>query len=372
MSKRDYYDVLGVSKSADTQEIKRAYRKLAKKYHPDASSEDNAEEKFKEVQEAYEVLSDSSKRSQYDNYGHDAFNQNGGFGGGFNGQGFDGFGDVFGDLFGSMFGGGRSSRNSNRPTQGSDRLMSVTIDFMEAVHGCEKSIKIPFEEECDHCHGTGAESSSDISTCSTCNGSGTITEQVRTPLGMMMNQKVCPTCNGTGKQIKNKCHKCHGAGYNSKNIVVDLKVPEGINDGQQLRVAGKGERGRNGGPYGDLYVEFNVKRHSHFIRENDDIYLTIPISAIDATLGLKELVPTVHGDVEFSIPAGSQPKTKFRLKNKGVKNIRTGHYGHQYVIIDVVINSKLSKEQQDLYEKLKEIDSKSESLFDKIRNKFKN
>ncbi|MDL2211628.1 molecular chaperone DnaJ [Erysipelotrichaceae bacterium OttesenSCG-928-M19] len=370
MAKRDYYEVLGVSKNADASEIKKAYRKQAKKYHPDANDSPDAEEKFKEIQEAYEVLGDPNKKATYDQFGHSAFDQNG-QAGGF--SGFGGFDDLS-DIFGSFFGGGFGSRQSraNAPIQGDDKFLVLTISFMEAAHGVEKEISISYDEECDHCHGSGAESSSDISTCSTCGGTGVVNEQVRTAFGTMMQQKVCPTCHGTGKIIENKCHKCHGAGSINKKIKVDLKVPAGINTGQQLRVSGKGERGRNGGPYGDLYVEINIKKHDYFTRDGNDVYLTIPISFSDAALGCKVDVPTVHGDVELNIPEGTQAKTKFRLKNKGIKDIRTKGYGHQYVITDVVTPTKLSKEEKDLFKKLQEHDNKDgSSIFDKFKSKIK-
>ncbi|WP_423364492.1 molecular chaperone DnaJ [Mycoplasma sp. P36-A1] len=377
MAKRDYYEVLGISKNADASEIKKAYRKMAKKYHPDANDSPDAEEKFKEIQEAYEVLGDEQKRETYDQYGHSAFDQNGNQGGfgGFSGQGF-GFDDLS-DIFGSFFGGGFGSRSSqssaSRPSQGENKFVVLTIDFLEAVHGTNKEIEISFDEECPHCHGSGAETPEDITTCHTCHGSGVVQEQVRTAFGTMLNQKVCPTCHGTGKEIKNKCHVCHGSGSLTKKIKVEIKVPAGINSGQQLRVAGKGERGQNGGPYGDLYVEINIRKHDMFTRDGKDIYLTIPISFADAALGTKVDVPTVHGDVEFTIPEGTQPKTKFRLKNKGVKDIRGNSYGHQYVTVDVVTPTKLSKEEKDLIRQLKDLESnKGGSLFDKFIKKFKN
>lgn len=372
MAKRDYYDVLGISKNADATEIKKAYRKQAKKYHPDANDNPDAEEKFKEIQEAYEVLGDTNKKSTYDRHGHAAFDQNGQAGGFGGAQGFGGFEDLS-DIFGSFFGGGFNSRQSqaNAPMQGEDKFIAITISFLEAAHGVEKEIEILFDEECDHCHGSGAESSADIKTCSTCNGSGVINEQVRTAFGTMMNQRVCPTCHGSGKTITNKCHKCHGAGSIKKKIKVDIKVPAGINSGQQLRVSGKGERGHNGGPYGDLYVEINIKKHDFFTREGNDVYLTIPISFSDAALGTKVDVPTVHGDVELNIPEGTQAKTKFRLKGKGIKDIRGRGHGHQYVIADIITPTKITKEDRALFEKLRETENKGgQSIFGKFRKKW--
>lgn len=376
MAKRDYYDVLGVSKNADASEIKKAYRKQAKKYHPDANDDPDAEEKFKEIQEAYEVLGDESKKATYDQYGHAAFDQNGGAGGfgGFSGTGFGGFDDLS-DIFGSFFGGGfGSSRQSraNAPVQGDDKFLVLTIDFLEAAHGCEKEIEIMFDEECDHCHGTGAETPNDIHTCPTCGGTGIVNEQIRTAFGAMMQQKVCPTCHGTGKEITKKCHKCNGQGSIKKKIKVDLKVPSGINTGQQLRVSGKGERGTNGGPYGDLYVEINIRPHEFFTRDGKDVYLNVPISFSDAALGRKIDVPTVHGEVALTIPEGTQAKTKFRLKNKGIKDIRSKNYGNQYVVVDVVTPSKISREEKELFKKLREVETKDgSSLFDKFKKKMK-
>lgn len=374
MAKRDYYEVLGISKNADASEIKKAYRKQAKKYHPDANDSEDAEEKFKEIQEAYEVLGDPSKKATYDQYGHAAFDQNGqqgGFGGYSSSGGFGGFDDLS-DIFGSFFGGfGSRSAQRSAPMQGNDKFTILTIDFLEAAHGTTKDIEIMFDEECPHCHGSGAESDADIQTCSTCQGSGIVNEQVRTAFGTMMNQRVCPTCQGSGKTITNKCHVCNGNGSKNKKIKVELKIPTGINSGQQLRVSQKGERGINGGPYGDLYVEINIRKHKYFTRDGNDVYLEIPISFSDAALGTKVDVPTVHGDVELTIPEGTQAKTKFRLKNKGIKDIRSKNYGNQYVVVDVETPSNLNKEQKDLFKKLKEIEKNSgESIFDKFKNKM--
>lgn len=374
MAKKDYYEVLGVSKDASTADIKKAYRKLAKKYHPDTNSDADAEEKFKEVQEAYDVLNDADKKAQYDQFGHAAFDQAGGGGfGGFS-SGFGGFDDIS-DIFGSFFSGGgfgsQSRSNANSPIPGDDKFMAIEIDFMDAVHGTNKEIEIMFDETCDHCHGSGAENPDDIKTCPTCHGSGSVNSQVRTAFGTMMREQVCPECHGSGKIISEKCHKCHGKGSISKRVKVDLKIPEGINNGQQLRVQGKGERGHNGGPYGDLYVEIRIKNNTEFKREGNDIYLNLPLSFSDVALGLKVSVPTIHGDVDMNIPAGSQPKSKLRLKNKGVKDIRTGVYGHQYVILDVKTPTKLSNDQKELFEKLQKLDNKEEktSFFSKFKRK---
>ncbi|MGL4382790.1 MAG: DnaJ C-terminal domain-containing protein, partial [Bacilli bacterium] len=293
----------------------------------------------------------------------------GGFGG-FSG-GFD-FDDL-GDIFGSFFGGGQSrASRANAARQGEDKFMSLTIDFLEAAHGVEKEISIMHDEECDVCHGSGAKSKSDIETCSTCGGSGIVNEQVRTPFGISMNQRVCPTCGGKGKTIKHKCEKCHGKGTINKKIVVDLKIPAGINTGQQLRVSGKGHAGINGGPYGDLYVEIRIKKHEYFVREGLDVYLEVPISYSDAALGTKINVPTIHGDVDLIIPEGSQSQTKFRMKNKGIKNLRGTNFGNQYVVIKVVTPTKLSKQEKALLVQLQELEAENgKSFIDRIKSKFK-
>lgn len=364
--KKDYYEVLGVSESATDDEIKRAYRKLAKKYHPDVNKDPGAEDSFKEVQEAYEVLSDSSKRANYDRFGHSAFDQNGGFGaGGFSG----GFEDIFSSFFGGGFGGGGSSFNQNAPRKGQDRFMSMKIDFMEAIFGVEKTVTLNVDEECNSCHGSGAFSKSDVKTCSRCNGSGQVVQQERTPFGVFQTQGTCPDCHGTGKQITKHCQECKGAGYINKRVNVDIKVPEGIFSGQQLRVSGKGERGINGGPNGDLLIEIIVGTHKHFRREGNNIHISVPLSIIDATLGTEIDVPTVHGDVKLSIPAGTQPNTKFRLREKGSKDLRTGRYGDQYVEVKLEVPTKLSKSEREIFEKLKE--TKGDSVFERFKKAFK-
>ena len=366
MEKRDYYEVLGLSKGASEAEIKKAYRSLAKKYHPDVNKEAGAEEKFKEINEAYEVLSDPQKKANYDQFGHAGMDGAfGGGAGGFSGAGFDDFSDIFG----SFFGGGTSSRRqSTGPRKGNDRFMQMRIDFMDAVFGKSEEITLEVDEQCSECLGSGARSKDDIQSCSRCNGTGQI-QQSRTPFGVFMTNSICPECNGTGKQIKNKCPKCHGRGYEHKRVKLEIKIPAGIQSGQQIRVANKGERGTNGGPNGDLYIEINVNRHPNFVRDGNDIRISVPISAVDATLGCTVDVPTVYGDVELTIPAGTQHGTQFRLRGKGVKAPRGGQ-GDQYVEVKVEIPTKLSREEKEYYEKLKNSKT-SESPFDKFKKAFK-
>ena len=370
--KRDYYEVLGVSKQASPDEIKRAYRKKAKKYHPDINKDPGAEEKFKEIQEAYEVLSDPNKKATYDRFGHAAFEQGAGNGGagGFGGFGFE---DVdLGDIFGSFFGGGgRSRQRNNGPRRGDDHLMGLNIEFMEAVHGVKKDIKVTYDAPCSHCNGTGAKDPNDVQTCSRCGGRGTIQQQQRSPFGTFVSETTCPDCNGTGKVVRNKCSHCHGKGYETKTVTVELDIPAGIDSNQRLRVSGKGGRGSNGGSNGDLYVEIQVKPHEHFRREGRNIHITVPVSNVDATLGCEVDVPTVHGDVTVKIPAGTQSGAVLRLKGKGVKDLRGSTYGDEMVKIEVKIPTKLSMEERELYTKLSKLSKKKESPFDLFKRKFK-
>jgi len=372
-TKRDYYEVLGVDKNSSADEIKRAYRKLAKKYHPDVNKEPDAEEKFKEVQEAYDVLSDANKKAAYDRYGHAAFDQTAGGGaGGFNGGfgGFGGFEDVS-DIFSSFFGGGQTRARRTGPMQGEDRFMQVTIDFMDAINGKKMDIKLNVDEQCPHCHGTGAKTPNDMQTCPRCGGTGTIKTQQRTAFGTFVNTSTCPDCGGTGKVIKEKCPHCHGKGYTNKDITVELNIPAGINSHQQLRVAGKGERGLNGGPNGDLFVEIIVKPHEHFMRDGNNIHITVPISAIDAILGCTIDVPTVHGEVELKIPEGTQHGAMFRLRGKGVKSLRGNTFGDEIVKVEVKIPTKISREERELYQKIKEKEKKGDSFFSNFKKAFK-
>ncbi len=378
MAKRDYYEVLGVNKNASDDEIKKAYRKLAKKYHPDVNKAKDAEEKFKEINEAYEVLSDSNKKQIYDNYGFDGLEGNmggSGFGGfsGFSSGGFDDLSDIFSSFMGggfSGFGSGRSSSRNNSPIKGENRYLQMSIEFLEAVKGVKKTINISVDQKCEKCDGTGAKTKSDIETCSSCHGTGKVTRQQRTAFGIMQSIVDCPDCNGTGRHIKNKCPYCNGTGYVTKNEKVEVNIPAGISSGQQVRLTGYGERGANGGPNGDLYIEIIVKAHQHFQRDGNDIYIEVPISAVDATLGCKIDVPTCNGDVSLTVPAGSQPGQKLRIKGYGVKSLRSNLVGDEYVILKVQIPTKLSKEEKELYKKLQNKDTK-ESVFEKFKNSFK-
>lgn len=375
-SKRDFYEVLGVTKDTSADDIKRAYRKLAKKYHPDINKEADAEEKFKEVQEAYEVLSDPDKKAAYDRYGHAAFEQGaggfgGGFNGGFNGAGFGGFEDIFSSFFDMGMGGSTRGRRTG-PMQGENRFAQITIDFMESITGCTKEIRVNYDEPCSHCNGTGAKNPNDVTTCSRCGGTGQIRQQQRAGFATYVTTTVCPDCGGTGKIIKEKCPHCSGDGYNNKTITVELKIKPGTPSGQHLRIPGKGERGINGGPNGDLFVEVLVRKHEHFVRDGNNIHITIPISAIDAILGCKVDVPTVQGEYTLTIPEGCQHGQLLRMKEKGVYNERTGATGDQIVRIEINIPTKISKEDRELYQQIKaNEEKKGESFFSKFKKSFK-
>ncbi len=375
MNKRDYYEVLGVSKDADQNEIKSAFRKLAKKYHPDVSKEPDAQEKFKEAQEAYAVLSDETKRKQYDQYGHAAFDQMNG-GAGFDFSDFD-FSDIFSEIFGDSFG-GAFSRFSNfgnfggrsgkaRPTRGSDRIMRVDLDFLEAVNGCKKNINLDVYEECDECDGKGGKGEK---TCPTCHGQGTVTSEQNTLFGTFMTRTTCHTCKGSGYTFDSTCSRCKGTGKVRENKDLEVKIPAGVDTGTRLRLAGKGDSGSNGGPNGDLYLEFRVKEHPLFERDGNDVYLELPITITDAVLGCKKEIPTLYGNVKLSIDSGAQTGDKHRLKGKGIEDVRTGSKGNMYVVINVVIPDKLDKKQKKLFEELSETDLKT-SEFKKIEDYLK-
>ncbi len=354
MDKRDYYEVLGVSKNATDDEIKSAFRKLAKKYHPDINKDKDAPEKFKEVQEAYAVLSDKQKRSQYDQFGHAAFSQGQGAQG-FDFQGFDiNLDDILGNMFGSSFGFGNSSRrDSSRRTRGDDLLKEIDINFFEAAFGCEKDIKVESMETCPDCDGRGG---FEEETCSECHGSGTITKEQRTMFGSFLSKTTCPECHGEGRSFKRKCSKCRGTGQIKQNKTITVKVPSGIDNGMRLRVSGKGGAGINGGPSGDLYLEFNVLPHQFFKRDGDDIYLDVPITIAEAMLGCKKEIPTISGVITLTVPAGTNSLDKQRIKGKGIKNATTNQMGDMYIIYKVVIPKRLTREQKELMEKLQKTD----------------
>ncbi len=372
MSKRDYYEVLGVDRNATKQEIKKAYRRLARKYHPDVNKSPDAEEKFKEVKEAYEVLSNDEKRAQYDRFGHAGpQTETGGFGG-FGAEDFTGFGDIF-DMF---FGSGRR-KDPNAPRQGADIQYTMTLEFEEAIFGKETEISVPIEETCQTCNGSGAKPGTSPQTCHYCHGTGQINTEQTTPFGRIVNRRVCHHCHGTGKIILEKCQTCHGTGKVKKHKRIKISIPAGIDDGQQIRIAGKGEPGINGGPPGDLYVIIRVKEHEFFKRDGDDIFLEIPITFSQAALGDEIEVPTVHGKVAFKIPAGTQTGKTFRLRNKGVPNVRGYGQGDQYVKVRVVTPTNLTEEQKELFRKLHELSDKEplneneDSFFARFKKAFK-
>lgn len=367
MQKKDYYEVLGVSKTASDAEIKAAFRSLAKKYHPDINKDPDAPEKFKEAQEAYAVLSDPSKRQQYDQFGHAAFEGGAGGAGGFDFSGFD-FSDIFGDLFGgsSFFGGGRTS--GNRPRKGNDSILRVNLTFDEAVFGTKKTININTLESCNECNGKGGH---DEQVCPSCHGSGSVTAEQRTLFGTFMTKTTCNTCHGTGKVFKETCKKCRGNGKIKVNKDLEVKIPAGVNTGNQLRLSGKGEAGINGGPNGDIYLEFSVSSHPLFERDDNDIYLVLPLTITEAVLGCKKDIPTLDGTVKLTIPEGSESGDKHRLKGKGVEDVNTGRKGDMYVVLKVVVPKKLSKDQKKLFDELSKTDLESGNEFKKIREYLK-
>ena len=345
MNNTEYYDRLGVSKDASQDEIKRAYRKMSKKYHPDINKEPGAEEKYKEGQEAYETLSDDKKRAAYDQYGPDGangFGGQGGFGGFDGGAGFGGFEDIFSSFFG-----GGATRNPNAPRQGDDLQYRVNLSFEEAIFGAEKEVHYNREATCKTCSGSGAKPGTSPVTCGRCHGQGVINVDTQTPLGMMRRQVTCDVCHGTGQEIKEPCQTCHGTGHEKQSHKVSVKIPAGVETGQQIRLAGQGEAGFNGGPYGDLFVIINVNPSDKFTRDGSTIYYTLNISFVQAALGDTVEVPTVHGNVEMTIPAGTQTGKTFRLKGKGAPRLRGGSQGDQHVTVKIVTPTKLNDAQKE-------------------------
>jgi len=352
--KRDYYEVLGVSRNATEEEIKKAYRKLAKQYHPDANPGDKtAEAKFKEASEAYAVLSDPEKRRQYDQFGHAAFENVGGGAGGFDFSGFD-MGDIFGDLFGDLFG-SRSRRANTGPVPGANIRTSVRITFEEAVFGTEKELELNLKDECESCHGTGAKRGTSPETCPKCGGRGRVIYTQQSLFGMIRSEQTCPDCRGTGKKIREKCPDCYGTGYVSGRKKIKVIIPAGIDNGQSIRIRGKGEPGLNGGPRGDLLVDVEVARHPIFQRKDYDIYSTAPISFVTAALGGDIRISTVDGDVIYTVKPGTQTDTKIRLREKGVPSLRNKNIrGDHYVTLVVQVPTNLTAEQKELLRKFED------------------
>ena len=372
--KRDLYETLGVNKSASKDEIKSAYRKLAKKYHPDNHETGNAD-KFKEVQEAYDILYDDQKRSAYDQFGFAAFEQGAGQPGSNPFEGGFGFGDGgvdLGDIFSSFFGGGSRRQRANAgPRRGNDAVIRVKVDFMDTILGRDIEIPLTVDETCQACGGSGAKSASDIKSCPQCNGMGYVRVQRRSLFGMVEQQETCPRCNGRGKIISSPCPNCGGKGYNRVKKNIKVHIIAGINNGQQIRVQGLGERGVNGGPNGDLFVEVNVKPHQYFKRDGNDIHLNVPIDFVDAILGTSVDVPTVYGEATLNIPAGTQPGQIFRMRGQGVKDLRSGRPGDQYVHLDIKMPTSLSREQKELLTKYRDGTKKDDSLLAKFKKMFK-
>lgn len=351
--KRDYYEVLGLEKNADDAAIKKSYRVLAKKYHPDMNpGNENAEKKFKEASEAYAILSDPEKRRQYDQFGHAAFENGGGF------SGFDSFdfSDIFGDIFGDFFGGGSRRRSSNGPMKGANLRTSIRITFEEAVFGVDKDIELSLKDECKTCHGNGAKPGTTPETCNKCGGKGQVVFSQQSFFGTVRNVQTCPDCRGSGKVIKEKCLDCSGSGYVSSRKTIQVSIPGGIDNGQSVRIRDKGEPGTNGGPRGDLLVEVVVSRHPHFQRQEYNIFSTVAISYAIAALGGEIVIDTVDGKVIYDVKSGTQTETKVRLKGKGVPSLRNRDVrGDHYVTLVIKTPDKLSSEARDLLKRFDEL-----------------
>ncbi|GKU79735.1 molecular chaperone DnaJ [Paenibacillus sp. L3-i20] len=372
-NKRDYYEVLGLGKGASDDEIKKSYRQLARQYHPDVNKAADAETKFKEVKEAYDVLSDEGKRSTYDRFGHVDPNQ--GMGGGGAGD----FGGGFGDIFDMFFGGGGGRRDPNAPQRGNDLQYTMTVEFKEAVFGKETEITIPRTESCDTCFGTGAKPGTKPETCSTCKGAGQQEVVQNTPFGRMVNRRACTNCSGTGQIIREKCGTCHGAGKTKKQRRIKINIPAGVDDGAQIRMSGEGEGGLRGGPAGDLYIVIRVKSHEFFEREGDDIYCEVPLTFVQAALGDEVEIPTLTEKVKLKVPAGTQTGTYFRLKGKGVPKLRGHGTGDQHVKVTIVTPTNLTDEQKELLRQFGSLSGHStneqgehhESIFERMKKAFR-
>jgi molecular chaperone DnaJ len=356
--KRDYYEVLGISKTATDDEIKKAYRKLAKKYHPDANPDDKAAEaKFKEASEAYAVLSDADKRRQYDQFGHAAFDGGAGGAGGFDFNNMGDMSDIFGDIFGDLFGGGgRSRRTNSGPMKGPNLRTGVRITFEESITGVDKELELNLKDECNTCHGTGAKPGTHAETCAKCGGKGQVVYTQQSLFGMVRNVQACPDCKGTGKIVKEKCSDCYGSGYVTKKKKIEVSIPAGIDNGQSIRIREKGEPGVNGGERGDLLVEVTVSRHPIFQRQDYDIYSTAPISFAQAALGGDVKISTVDGDVLYNVKPGTQTDTKVRLRGKGVPTLRNKQVrGDHYVTLVVQVPTRLSNEQREMLQRFDDV-----------------
>lgn len=352
--KRDYYEVLGVDRNADESTLKKAYFKLAKQYHPDMNPGDKvAEQKFKEANEAYDVLSDADKRAKYDQYGHAAFEPGAGsaYGGGFGGFGDFDFGDIFSSFFGGM---GGSSARRNGPSRGDDIGVRITLEFKEAVFGCKKEITYNRVQKCAECSGTGAAKGTTPKTCPDCGGSGQVRVQQRTPFGVMQTTKSCERCHGSGKIVETPCNFCRGNGYTKAQKKLEVSIPAGIDDGQRIALRGQGSDGRNGGPAGDLTIQVSVRPHPVFERDGYDIYCDVPITYAEAVLGADIDIPTLDGEMKYTIPEGTQPGTEFVLKGKGVQMVNSKGKGNLHIIVNVEVPKNLKEEQKDLLRKFAE------------------
>lgn len=372
MSKRDYYEVLGIDKTATEREIKRAYRKKAKEYHPDLNPDNkDAEEKFQEATEAYEVLSNEEKRARYDQFGHAGVDSSG------FGQGFGGFEDIFGDIFDIFGGGRRSSRsNMNRPTRGNDIRYDIELDFEEAVFGVEKEIQLRRVENCHVCEGDGAKPGSKKVECKNCKGTGEVQHMSQTPFGQFVSTETCNVCSGTGQQIENPCENCQGSGKEVRSRRIKVKIPAGVDNGSIISMSGEGEAGNNGGPSGDLYIYISVREDDIFKRYGNDVFLNLPITYSQAALGAEIEVPTLEGITKFKIPSGTQIGQEFKLKEKGIKDVRGRGRGDLYFKVEVKVPKKLNSEQRELLEKLDESlkdtsHKERKTFFEKIKDVFK-
>ncbi len=366
MSKKDYYEILGVDKNASDKDIKMAFRRLAKQYHPDVNKEAGAEEKFKEVQEAYAVLSDENKRKQYDKFGHAAFDNNQGFGGagGFNGFDFNGFNfnfdfgdDEYDSIFDRFF--GREGKSSKKNVRGADSLVTMTITFMEAVLGCTKEIEITTTEKCSKCNGKGGTGEKN---CDTCHGSGSVTREQHTIFGSFLTKTTCPSCEGKGVIYEKTCSACRGKGREKITKEIEVKIPAGVDNGNKLRLSGYGEPSKYDGPNGDLYIEFRVKDHEFYDRDGNDLYITVPITITEAILGCKKEVKLPDSSITLTIPEGTESGDKHRIRNKGIKDVNSSSYGDLYIVIKVVTPKKLNRTQKDLIDKLNKTDLEDKEI----------